>query len=608
MKTVLTFLSRWGYWIFFFLLCGYQLGTQMLDMARYQSVPYSQAVQVLNEAQVEKVAIYPSDLELCTAEPKCYRARHGKDMASLQALVAKSGAEVTYKVSRLWGTLGFIGPLLLIMLGAVIQLVASAREKMKEAGAGLVKSQHEEIVGSAGEFVAKTGTTFADVAGNAGPKQDLLEIVEALRNAEHFKRLGAKLPRGTLLVGPPGNGKTLLARAVAGEVGVPFIRLAGSDLNGIYMSVGAERVRGVFARAREAAKETGFCILFIDELDAVGATRGESYSSAGRDSNNTINALLVEMDGFDADSGVIVLAATNHASKLDPALVRAGRFDRKVNVPAPFQKDREEILALHGKRVRLAKDLDWSAIAQRTPGMAGADLANVIDEAARLAARQQDEFVTYEHICDAIEHLVIGHKVRGQRLSAADRRAVAIHESGHAVALAYAHQANRIAIVSIIATVNGALGFNFVLPEDEADAFLQTQEELLETICHLLGGRAAEKVLVGSITNGASDDIRRATEIARRMVERLGMSDDLPNLWMPSENSAWSEATRHQVDMAIQKIINECYARTVKIMEDNRATLEAMTSYLLEHEELEGPVLQHHLEAVRVTMETSRVA
>ncbi len=593
------FLKEFGLWLMLALLCGGML-PDTVQLWRYKLIPFSEALVKVEQGQIQTVAIDGYSVQLCTPisqdkKRECFRARHGSDLTAFERAAKTAKASVTYQDSHVG-----LSNILLTLAGLIGLSYLGVRisDRITSVTKDVRQKRDRDVVGEAGKLAGKTGVTFADVAGNAGPKRDLAEIVDGLKHPKNFARLGAKVPRGTLLCGPSGTGKTLLAKAVAGEADVPFLQLGGSDLNGVYMGTGIQRIKDLFAVAGQMAETFGACIVFIDEIDSIGSRRlNDPGSAAGKDANSALNALLVAMDGFDSNSRVIVLAATNLPDSLDPALLRPGRFDRRIQFSAPTAADRLQILQLHSRRVRMSQDTDWTKIARLTPGMVGADLANVIDEAARLAAREKADAVTDAHMADAVEHLIVGYRNVGFRLSDSDRKAVAVHESGHAIALAADGQGHRVATVSIVTTVRGALGYNLTLPEDEADAALQTRDELVASIRHLLGGRAAEEVMLGQVTTGASDDLRRANAIARRMVEQFGMSKQLPNLSLIG-NDPWAEATRRIVDQEVQEIINLAYNETKRIMQANISVLQVMTVLLLEQEEIEGQLLTERLSGI----------
>jgi cell division protease FtsH len=453
-----------------------------------------------------------------------------------------------------------------------------------------------------------TGVNFADVAGVDQAKAELKEIVEFLKEPESHSRLGARLPKGILLVGPPGTGKTLLARAVAGEAGVAFFSISGSEFVEMFVGVGAARVRDLFEQARAHAP----CIIFIDELDALGRARG-SFNMGGHDEKEqTLNQLLAELDGFDPKTGIVLLAATNRPEILDPALLRAGRFDRQVLVDRPDKKGRAEVLAVHVLKVRLAAGVDMSQVAALTPGFTGADLANLVNEAALLATRRNGESVTLDDFTQAIERIVAGLEKRSRILNAKEREVIAAHEVGHALVAMALPGSDPVQKISIIPRGIGALGYTMQRPIE--DRFVMSQAELENRLAVLLGGRAAEVLRCASVSTGAADDLRKATDIARSMAARFGMVPELGAVSYDSESSTfltqvpgmmaappwYSDATAAKIDSAILRIVDAALKRAREILEINRSLLETTALKLLERETL-GPEELEPL-ARRVTM------
>jgi cell division protease FtsH len=436
----------------------------------------------------------------------------------------------------------------------------------------------------------ETGVTFADVAGVEEAKEELQEIIDFLRYPQKYATLGGRIPKGVLLVGPPGTGKTLLARAVAGEASVPFFSLSGSDFVEMFVGVGAARVRDLFKQAQEKAP----CIVFIDELDAVGKARGINPIQQNDEREQTLNQLLAEMDGFDPRKGVIILGATNRPEILDPALLRAGRFDRQVVVGRPDLQGRLHILRLHAKKVRLAADVDLQIIAARTPGMVGSDLANVINEAALLAARYGKDSVTMDELDKAIDRVMAGPEKKSRVMAPQEKRRVAYHESGHALVAESLPTADPVRKVTIIPHGVAALGYTQQLPTQ--DRYLYTKEELLDRITVMLGGRAAEEVVFHDISTGAQDDLQRVSEMARRMITELGMSENLgayaveqvrQPMFLDSgyqSTKHYSEDTARRIDNEAQTLVERMYQRARQILEMHRDKLEALAQYLLEHE------------------------
>ena len=440
-------------------------------------------------------------------------------------------------------------------------------------------------------------TTFADVAGVDEAKAEVHEVVDFLQDPQRYARLGARLPKGVLLVGPPGTGKTLLARAMAGEAGVTFLSISGSEFVEMFVGVGAARVRDLFERAREHAP----CIIFVDELDALGRARGMGPSMGGHDEKEqTLNQLLVELDGFDTSEGIILLAATNRPELLDPALLRAGRFDRQVLVDRPDRKGRRAILAVHAKNIRLAADVSLDEVAGLTPGFTGADLANLVNEAALLATREDHDAVTYADFENAIERIVAGLEKRNRLLNKTERETVAFHEMGHVLVAMSLPGVDPVRKVSIIPRGIGALGYTLQRPIE--DRFLMREGELADKMAVLLGGRAAEELVFGEISTGAADDLVKATEIARAMVTRYGMEPALGRtayetdsgsgtyLGQPLEGGGrrYSEETAHDIDEAVKARLDAAYGRARRILERRRDELDGYARRLLEEETLDA--------------------
>jgi cell division protease FtsH len=442
----------------------------------------------------------------------------------------------------------------------------------------------------------ETGVTFGDVAGCEEAKYELQEVVDFLKHPQRYKSIGANIPKGVLLIGPPGTGKTLLAKAVAGEAHVPFYSLSGSDFVEMFVGVGAARVRDLFQQAKAKAP----CIVFIDELDAIGRQRGVHVGAVNDEREQTLNQLLVELDGFAVNAGVIVLAATNRPDVLDRALLRPGRFDRQVVVDAPDIDGREAILRVHSRGKPLAKDIDLRRIAQATPGFSGADLANAINEAALLAARHHGAEISQKDLEDAVEKVVAGPERKSRRLREEEKRRVAYHETGHALVAAYSPGADPVHKISVIPRGRAALGYTLQLPSD--DQFLMTRSQLLDRIRGMLGGRAAEEVVYGEVTTGAENDLEHATALARQMVCIFGMSESVGlvrcaqrqnGTYLPGIDGTFqrdcSERTAQGIDEEVKKILDAAYRQAKTILETNREQLELVTRKLLESETLDAP-------------------
>ena len=446
-------------------------------------------------------------------------------------------------------------------------------------------------------------TTFADVAGIDEAKEELKEVVEFLKSPGKFQRLGGKIPKGVLLVGMPGTGKTLLARAVAGEASVPFFSISGSDFVEMFVGVGAARVRDLFAQAQTHAP----CIIFIDELDALGKARGVNPMGRHDEQEQTLNQLLAEMDGFAPNTGVIIMAATNRPEILDPALLRPGRFDRHVVVDRPDLIGREEILRIHTQNIKLSPEVDLKVIASRTPGFVGADLANIVNEAALLAARTNKESVEMADIEEAIDRVVAGLEKKNRLISKKEKEIVAFHESGHAIVASHLPNADPVRRISIIPRGISALGYTLQLPTE--DRYLMTKTELLDRMAVLLGGRVAEEITFGEISTGAHNDLQRTTDIATSMVKEFGMSEKLGYvtfekeknpLFLPSSifsSKEYSEDTARQIDEEVKKIIDETYRKAKEILIAKKDKLEELAHLLLEKEVVEEADLKKILES-----------
>jgi cell division protease FtsH len=448
-----------------------------------------------------------------------------------------------------------------------------------------------------------TGVTFADVEGIDEAKEELVEVVEFLKNPGKYQRLGGHIPKGVLLLGPPGTGKTLLARAVAGEAGVPFFSISGSDFVEMFVGVGAARVRDLFTQAVKQAPS----IIFIDELDALGKARGMNILTSHDEREQTLNQLLAEMDGFEPNQGVIIMAATNRPEILDPALLRPGRFDRQVLVDRPDLKGREKILRLHAKKVKLSPSVDLSVIAAKTPGFVGADLANIVNEAALLAAREDKDAVDMSDFDEAIARVVAGLQKKSRVMNPKEKQTVAYHESGHAIVAELVPGADPVAKISIIPRGIAALGYTQQLPTE--DRYLMTRSELLARIQVLLGGRVAEEIIFGDVSTGAQNDLQKATEIARTMVTQFGMSEKVglvtlegprTPLFLPVPtyvSKEYSEQTAHLVDTEVKKLLAETHAKVTELLLFHRQALHELAKLLLEKEIIERPELQAILKA-----------
>ena len=442
--------------------------------------------------------------------------------------------------------------------------------------------------------------TFDDVAGADEEKEELREIVEFLKDPKKYLSLGARIPKGVLLVGPPGTGKTLLARAVAGEAGVPFFSISGSDFVEMFVGVGASRVRDLF----EQAKKNSPCIIFIDEIDAVGRQRGAGLGGGHDEREQTLNQLLTEMDGFDGGKGVVILAATNRPESLDPALTRPGRFDRRVPVELPDLKGRESILRLHAKKVKLGPDCDFGVVARMTPGASGAELANIVNEAALCAVRHHRKAVTQFDLQEAVDTILAGAQKKNKILNNKEKCIVSYHEVGHALVAALQTNSAPVQKITIVPRTSGALGFTMQV--EDGDHTLMTKEEILNKIATLTGGRAAEELIFHSITTGASNDIEQATKLARALVTRYGMTEDFDMVALETVNNAYlggdaslacSEQTAAQVDAKVVEIVQAEHKKAYELLADNKRKLDEIAQYLYEKETISGEEFMRILNA-----------
>lgn len=438
---------------------------------------------------------------------------------------------------------------------------------------------------------AQTGKSFADVAGQDEAKEALMELVDFLHNPGKYKDIGANMPKGALLVGPPGTGKTLLARAVAGEAKVPFFSISGSEFVEMFVGMGAARVRDLFKQAQEKAP----CIVFIDEIDAIGKRRDNGQFGGNDEREQTLNQLLSEMDGFDGSKGVVILAATNRPESLDKALLRPGRFDRRIPVELPDLKGREAILKVHARNVRMADNIDYGTLARATAGASGAELANIINEGALRAVKMHRNVVQQEDLEESIETVIAGYQRKGAVISPAEKKVIAYHEIGHALVAAMQKHSAPVHKITIIPRTNGALGYTMQISEN--DSVLMTKEELFNKIVTMTGGRSAEEVVFGSITSGASNDIEQATKLARSMVTRLGMTEEfdmmatevVANRYLGGDAALQcSETTAGKIDAKVLALIKEAHAKARTILQDNRDKLDVLAQYLLEKETITG--------------------
>ncbi|MFZ5758082.1 MAG: ATP-dependent zinc metalloprotease FtsH [Thermodesulfobacteriota bacterium] len=566
-----------------------------VGFTRVETIPYSRFLELLEEDRIAELYVTDRSLSGTIRDP------HGNEKQQFVTVrVDDSLADrIAGKNVRMTGVVQstFLHDLLSWVVPAVIFVgiwVLAMRYFAKKGGMG---GSFMTVGKSKAKVYVETDTkkSFQDVAGADEAKDELIEVVNFLKNPETYGRLGARMPKGILLVGPPGTGKTLLAKAVAGEAGVPFFSISGSEFVEMFVGVGAARVRDLFEQARTKAP----CIVFIDELDALGKARAGTQFSGGHDEKEqTLNQLLVEMDGFDSSAGIVLLAATNRPEVLDPALLRAGRFDRQVLVDRPDKPGRIAILKVHLKNIRNSDpNLDLDAIAAMSTGFSGADLENLVNEAALVATRRNGQQVTTADFHAAIERIVAGLERKNRVLNEKERGVVAYHEMGHAIVGAGLRMSEKLHKVSIIPRGIGALGYTIQRPTE--DRFLMTREELENKITVLFGGRAAEEIVFAHLSTGAADDISKATNIARSMVQKYGMNEKLGFVDLeegsegflgnrgPMLSRSVSEETAREIDVAVREIISNCYNRARRILEVNRGLLESSATTLLEKETLD---------------------
>jgi cell division protease FtsH len=556
-----------------------------------QPLPYSQFLQLLNEQKVSDLQVDKDQISGKLQEPI-----NGHDRFStvrvdpaLATELSQSGASFTGVTENTFmnSLLGWLLPFVLIM---AFWNFLFRRMADKQGLGGLMNVGKSR----ARVFVERdTGVTFADVAGIDEAKAELVEIVSFLKDKERYARLGAHIPKGTLLVGPPGTGKTLVAKAIAGEAGVPFFSISGSEFVEMFVGVGAARVRDLFEQARQAAP----CIIFIDELDALGKMRGVGTLGGNDEKEQTLNQLLADLDGFDPREGVVLLAATNRPEVLDPALLRAGRFDRQILIDRPDRKGREAILSVHLKKVTVEPGLDGARIAEITTGFTGADLANLVNEAAIVATRRGAEAVGLNDFTAAVERLIAGLERKSSLLDPDERRVVAYHEMGHALAASTLPAMDPVHKVSIVPRAIGSLGYTLQRPTE--DHFLISCQTLKDRIVVLMAGRAAEDLIYGQISTGAADDLVRATDIARQLITRFGMSAELGQSVLERQNATYlgdrmatvgekdySEQTAREIDLGIRALLDEAYQRAKALLESRRTDLDEGARLLLEKETL----------------------
>ncbi|NLI56382.1 ATP-dependent metallopeptidase FtsH/Yme1/Tma family protein [bacterium] len=571
--------------------------TQNID-----KISYSQFISKIKDGDVKEITIdgqnvsgtYMNGNKFSTTLPLF-------DDPNLPNLLIEKNVNTTIKPTSSSGTWWYI----LINIGSLVLIIVFWMIMMRSISGGANSQVFNFGKSKARLFIEnKPKITFNEVAGLEEVKEDLQEEIEFLRNPRKFSSIGAKIPKGVLLVGPPGCGKTLLARAVAGEAGVPFFSVSGSEFVEMFVGVGAARVRDLFAEAKKYSP----CIIFIDEIDAVGRQRGAGLGGGHDEREQTLNQLLVEMDGFDPNIGIIVIAATNRPDILDQALLRPGRFDRRIVVNFPDVKEREAILKIHTRNKPLGSDINLSTLAKRTAGFTGADLENLVNEAALLAARRNKNKITMDELEEAIDRVIAGPQKKTRVVSDEEKRVIAFHETGHAVVadlLPHSDPVHRISIISR----GMALGYTLQLPQEEK--FIRTREQLLSEVTTLLGGRAAEELFTFDKTTGAENDLRRATEIVRKMVTEFGMSDKLGPLTfgrktefvflgrdIASERD-YSEQVAYEIDKEVRKTIEDCFERAKNILKENSEGVKKVVEILIEKETIEGDELKKILEDVK---------
>ena len=589
-----------------------------LMQASVKSVNYSTFLQMLESKELSTVQIEDQQIYFVDKNDNSYKTNAIAQDNNLVARLEDAGVEfgTVYQSPTIWDSLLNLLISFLPMILIFWFLNRWATKKMQEmGGAGGNAMLFGGGKSGAKQYVVddETGIKFNDVAGEDEAKESLQEIVDFLHNPKKYEDIGAKMPKGVLLVGPPGTGKTLLARAVAGEAGVPFFSIAGSEFVEMFVGMGASKVRDLFKQAGEKAP----CIVFIDEIDTIGKKRDGGSNLGGNDEREqTLNQLLTEMDGFDAAKGVVILAATNRPESLDPALTRPGRFDRRVPVELPDLKGRESILRLHAKKVRLGPDCDFSVIARMTPGASGAELANIVNEAALCAVRHRRKAVTQFDLQEAVDTILAGAQKKNKILNNKEKCIVSYHEVGHALVAALQTNSAPVQKITIVPRTSGALGFTMQV--EDGDHTLMTKEEILNKIATLTGGRAAEELIFHSITTGASNDIEQATKLARALVTRYGMTEDFDMVALETVNNAYlggdaslacSEQTAAKVDAKVVEIVQAEHRKAYKLLADNKHKLDEIAQYLYEKETISGEEFMRILNAQpQLTAGTSAVS
>lgn len=580
----------------------------LLNTGQSTKVTYNEFTKIIKQEKVKEVKVSPGKY-VTSVEGKYTKKVENKDvdvtfktnvpetdeeLNSLMQLLTDRNVKIdvrdTESDNMLMNTLIGLLPYILL-IGAMIFVVKSI------GGGGGANAKAFDFGNSRAKLEKDSKTRFIDVAGADEEKEELTELVDFLKSPRKFVNMGAKIPRGVLLVGPPGTGKTLLARAVAGEANVPFYSISGSEFVEMFVGVGAGRVRDMFKKAKQNAP----CIIFIDEIDAVGRQRGTGVGGGHDEREQTLNQLLVEMDGFSGNEGIIILAATNRADVLDPALLRPGRFDRQIQVANPDKRARAEILKVHARNKKFAPDVNFDNIAQRTPGFSGAELANVLNEAALLAVRQDHQLITLDDVDEAIDRVMGGPAKKSRKYTEKERKLVAYHEAGHAIIGMTLEAANKVQKVTIIPR-GQAGGYNLMTPQEET--YFHTKSQLMASITGFMGGRVAEEIFFGDVSSGAHNDIGQATRIARTMVTELGMSDLGPIKYDSGQDAVFlgrdysSTSNTHsgqiafEIDQQVRKIIDACYEECTNIINEQKDKLEIIANALLEYETLNGEQIE----------------
>ncbi len=573
-------------------VCIFKMGDHLRGMGSTQEVPYSQFVEALEDGLVEKVQVGGAEVSFWTKEgadgykPSIeYISVRMEGGDQLTRRLVEAGVESRQEASNnsIWleNLISFA-----LMFGCLVLFMNFMMRRMGGGGImGVGKSTAKM------HMQKETGITFVDVAGQDEAKESLVEIVDFLHNPGKYTHIGAKLPKGALLVGPPGTGKTLLAKAVAGEAKVPFFSLSGSDFVEMFVGVGASRVRDLFKQAQDSAP----CIIFIDEVDAIGKSRDSRFGGGNDEREQTLNQLLSEMDGFDSSKGLLVLAATNRPEILDPALLRPGRFDRRIIVDKPDLKGRVNTLKVHSKNVALDETVDLEAIALATSGAVGSDLANMINEAAILAVKNGRNAVSQKDLFEAVEVVLVGKEKKDRILSKEERRIVSYHEVGHALVSALQKDAEPVQKITIVPRTMGALGYVMQVPEEEK--YLNTEKELKAMLVGALAGRAAEELVFETVTTGASNDIEKATRIARAMVTQYGMSKKFGLMGLATQEDQYlsgrmvlncGEATAAEIDQEVMRMLKESYEEAKRLLGENREVMDKIAEFLIEKETITG--------------------